>query len=123
MRWWQDFPFSGVLWYQGETNAEIHDDKWNERLITDLVSGWRKVLRQPELSWVMVQLPRIGGNDPMRKWWPEFRAVQARVANQLKEVELVVTEDLGWDSPNVHPPDKKPVGMRLGEKASNPVRN
>lgn len=116
VRWWRDFPFTGVLWYQGETNAEIHDDAWNERLITDLVHGWRKVLAQPELRWVMVQLPQIGGNDPLRQWWPEFQAVQASAAKKLKGVVLVETKDLGWDSPNVHPPDKRPVGVRVGQR-------
>lgn len=113
--WWRGFPLTGVLWYQGETNAEIHDDAWNERLITDLVLGWRKVLEQPELPFFMVQLPRIGGNDPLRQWWPQFREVQARAAGKLDGVELIVTEDLGWDSPDVHPPDKRPVGERLGK--------
>jgi sialate O-acetylesterase len=115
VRPWQGFPLQGVLWYQGETNAEIHDDVWNERLITDLVIGWRRVLEQPELPFFMVQLPRIGGNDPVRKWWPEFREVQARAAAKLDDVTLIPTADLGWDSPDVHPPDKKPVGERLGD--------
>jgi sialate O-acetylesterase len=114
VRWWAGFPFSGVLWYQGETNAEIHDDAWNELLITELVRGWRQVLGQPELPFFMVQLPRIGGDAPLRKWWPQFRAVQARVAAGLDGVECIVTEDLGWDGPDVHPPDKRPVGERLG---------
>ncbi|MGA0846830.1 MAG: sialate O-acetylesterase [Luteolibacter sp.] len=115
VRPWRGFPLSGVLWYQGETNAEIHDDEWNERLITDMVLGWRRVLEAPKLPFFMVQLPRIGGNDPLRQWWPQFRQVQARAAAKLDGVELVVTEDLGWDSPDVHPPDKKPVGERLGQ--------
>lgn len=115
VREWRGFPLSGVFWYQGETNAEIHDDAWNERLITDLVLGWRKVLAQPALPFFMVQLPRIGGNDPLRRWWPEYREVQARAAERLDRVGLVVTRDLGWDSPDVHPPDKRPVGERLGK--------
>ena len=115
VRGWRGFPLSGVMWYQGETNAEIHDDEWNETLITDLVSGWREVLEMPDLPFSMVQLPRIGGNDPLRRWWPEFRAVQARAASKLAGVTLVETQDLGWDSPDVHPPDKKPVGERLGQ--------
>jgi sialate O-acetylesterase len=115
VRGWRGFPLSGVMWYQGETNAEIHDDEWNETLITDLVSGWREVLEMPDLPFFMVQLPRIGGNDPLRRWWPEFRAVQARAASKLAGVTLVETQDLGWDSPDVHPPDKKPVGERLGQ--------
>lgn len=115
VRMWRGFPLAGVLWYQGETNAEIHDDEWNEQLLTDLVKGWRRVLEQPELHIFMVELPRIGGEDPMRQWWPQYRAVQARVTSRLDKVELIKTTDLGWDSPDVHPPDKRPVGERLGK--------
>lgn len=118
VHWWRDFPLSGVLWYQGETNAEIIDDAWNEILLTDLVQGWRKELGQPDLPFFMVQLPRIGGNDPLRKGWPAFRAVQATVAAKLPHVSLIQTVDLGWDSPDVHPPDKRPVGERLGQAAA-----
>ncbi len=117
VRWWRGFPLSGVLWYQGETNAETDDDAWNERLIRDLVEGWRAGLNQPRLPFFMVQLPRIGGNDPLRRHWPQFRKVQARAAASLPDVSLIVTTDLGWDSPDVHPPDKRPVGERLGEAA------
>lgn len=118
VRWWRGFPLAGVLWYQGETNAEILNDAWNERLITDLAQGWRKVLAQPDLPFFMVQLPRIGGNDPLRRGWPQFRAVQARAAAKLNHVALIETVDLGWDSPDVHPPDKRPVGERLGKAAA-----
>jgi sialate O-acetylesterase len=116
VRSWRGFPLSGVMWYQGETNAEIHDDAWNERLITDLVIGWRRVLEQPDLPFFMVQLPRIGGDDPLRQWWPQFREAQSRAAATLDGVEMIVTQDLGWDSPDVHPPDKRPVGERLGRR-------
>jgi sialate O-acetylesterase len=118
VRGWRGFPLTGALWSQGETNAEILDDAWNERLITDLVHGWRRVLAQPELPFFMVQLPRIGGNDPLRRGWPRFRAVQARAAAKLQRVSLIETVDLGWDSPDVHPPDKRPVGERLGKAAA-----
>lgn len=118
LRWWRDFPLTGVLWYQGETNAETLDDAWNERLITDLVEGWRQVLAQPDLAFFMVQLPRIGGDDPLRRGWPQFRALQARAAASLPRVSLIETVDLGWDSPDVHPPDKRPLGERLGKAAA-----
>ena len=117
VRWWRGFPLAGVLWYQGETNAELRDDAWNERLIVDLVGGWREALGQPQLPFVMVQLPEIGGSDPLRAGWPQFREVQARAAARLRRVEVVVTRDLGWDSADVHPPDKRPVGERLGRAA------
>ncbi len=118
VRRWSGFPIAGVLWYQGETNAEIHDDRWNEQLLNDLVVGWRQVMELPHLPFFMVQLPRIGGADPMRKWWPEYRKVQERVAKGNRGVTLIKTVDLGWDSPDVHPPDKRPVGERLGRSVA-----
>lgn len=116
MRWWSGFPVSGVLWYQGESNADIPDDAWNERMIVDLVGGWRKALGQRDLPFYMIQLPRIGGNDPLRARWPEFREAQARAAKRMQGVRLIVTQDLGWDSPDVHPPDKLPVAERLASE-------
>jgi len=113
VRPWADFPFAGVLWYQGETNAELAADSWNESLLENMVQGWRSALNQPHLAFFMVQLPRIGGNDPLRAHWPEYRAMQARVAECIPGVHLIVTQDLGWDSPDVHPPDKLPVAKRL----------
>jgi sialate O-acetylesterase len=117
VRWWRGFRLTGVIWYQGETNAEILDDAWNERLIIGLVDGWREALAQPDLRIFMVQLPRIGGNDPLRRGWPQFRAVQARAVARLNGVSLIQTMDLGWDSPDVHPPDKRPLGERVGAAA------
>lgn len=113
VRDWAYFPFAGVLWYQGETNAEIADERWNERMIVDLVTGWRAALKQKDLPFFMIQLPRIGGNDPLRAHWPEFRKAQTQAVKRLSGVRLIVTTDLGWDSPDVHPPDKKPVADRL----------
>ena len=115
VRPWCGFPFDGVLWYQGESNAEIADDAWNRTLITDLVKGWRKELGQAKLPFYLVQLPRIGGNQPIRQHWPEYRKVQAEMARSLPGVHLVITQDLGWDSPDVHPPDKLPVARRVAE--------
>lgn len=107
------FPFDGVLWYQGETNAEIPDTSWQVKVMSDLVTGWRNSLQQPQLPFYMIQLPRIGGNEPLRQHWPEYRRAQSKVAEKFKGVTVVVTQDLGWDSPDVHPPDKLPVARRL----------
>lgn len=128
VRMWSGFPFHGVLWYQGETNAELDDPSWNERLIVDLVNGWRTSLGNPKLPFYMVQLPRIGGDDPLRSHWPEFRETQARAVKRLNDTHLIVTHDLGWDSPDVHPPDKRPIARRLaaailGERPPSPAAN
>lgn len=110
-----EFPFRGVLWYQGETNAEVDDPAWQVKVMTDLVCGWRSSLGDPDLPFYMVQLPRIGGSDPLRRHWPAYRKAQAEVGQRIKGVTVIATEDLGWDTPDVHPPDKKPVAERLAD--------
>jgi sialate O-acetylesterase len=119
VRPWVNFPFDGICWYQGETNAEINDAAWHRRVLSDFIGGWRKAAQRPTLPFYMVQLPRIGGKDPLRKFWPEYRQVQATVVKSLAGVHLVVTEDLGYDSPDVHPPDKRPVAQRLASGIQN----
>lgn len=115
--WWRDFPFTAAIWYQGETNAEISDIAWNSRLLEDLMSGWREGLRQPRLPFFIVELPRIGGSDPLRQFWPQYREAQQKAVANSPHAYRVVSMDLGWDSPDVHPPDKKPLALRIAAEA------
>lgn len=120
VEWWRGYPLAGVLWYQGETNAEIHDPEWNGKLLRGVILGWRDALGQPDLPFHVVQLPRIGGTDPLRRFWPEYRALQNSVAASLPHTRLIVTSDLGYDSPDVHPPDKLPVARRMEQSMATP---
>ncbi|MFT6863392.1 MAG: hypothetical protein ACJAVK_001953 [Akkermansiaceae bacterium] len=44
---------------------------------------------------------------------------QAQVAKKLPNTHLILTRDIGYDSPNVHPPNKKPIADRLAAKILN----
>ncbi len=105
----------GVIWYQGESNADNPDMDLNTAKQKDIIESWCKAFRQEELPFLMVQLPRI--NDAKRPHWAEFREVQARCARELPNVGLICTIDLGSTDSNVHPPVKHPVGKRLAELA------
>ena len=118
---WLRFPVAGVIWYQGETDAEEKDQKQNTELLTDLINGWRKEFGRPELPFIMVQLPRLNDKTPLRAYWPEFRAVQSRVAAEMPAVYCVTTIDLGSTNSNVHPPRKLEVGERLADMAAAKV--
>ncbi len=109
----------GVIWYQGESNADNPDMDVNTAKQKDIINSWRKTFRKAELPFLMVQLPRI--NDPKRPYWPEFREVQARCARELDHVGLICTIDLGSTDSNVHPPLKLPVGQRLADLARTMV--
>lgn len=118
---WTGFPIAGVIWYQGESDAEILNNRQNIALLRDLINGWRAEFRTPGLPFLMVQLPRINDNTPLRAYWPEFRQVQTAVADELKNVHCAVTVDLGSTNRDVHPPRKLEVGERLAAIAAKTV--
>ena len=115
---WSNFPVAGVIWYQGESDAELQDMKQNTQLLTDLINSWRKAFKSPKMPFLMVQLPRINDNTPLRQYWPEFRTVQANVAAAIPGVECLTTVDLGSTNSDVHPPRKVEVGERLAALAA-----
>lgn len=115
---WVNFPIAGVIWYQGESDAEINDSKHNTQLLKDLINSWRSVFHSPKLPFLMVQLPRIKDYTPIRAYWPEFREVQQNVADEMPQVYCSVTIDLGTTIADVHPPRKVEVGGRLAAIAA-----
>ena len=118
---WEGFPVAGVIWYQGESDAEILDNDQNKKLLKDLIASWRERLGRKNLPFLQVQLPRINDKSKLRAYWPEFRQVQAEVAAELPGVECVVTMDLGSTNSDVHPPRKVEVGERLAATALKTV--
>ena len=121
LKQWEGFPVAGTIWYQGESDAEILDNAQNKKLLTDLITSWRKSLGNPDMPFIQVQLPRINDGSKLRAYWPEFRQVQAEVAEELPGVGCVVTLDLGSTNSDVHPPRKLEVGERLAATALKEV--
>lgn len=115
---WKNFPIAGVIWYQGESDAENQNQQQNRRLLKDLIASWRGFFGQEQLPFLMVQLPRINDKTPLRQFWPEFRQVQEQVAQTVPHVFRSVTLDLGSKNSDVHPPRKKEVGERLARLAA-----
>lgn len=105
----QQFPIKGVLWYQGESNAQNFTT--HERLFKLLVEGWRRNWNDAELPFYYVQLSSMD-----RLPWQWFRDSQRRLQSHLPNVAMAVSSDMG-DSLNVHPTRKQPVGERLARIA------
>ncbi len=103
----KDCPITGVLWYQGESNAE--DIASHEKLFPLLVDSWRGVFGN--VPFYYAQLSSMN-----RASWPAFRESQARLQYCRPGLGMVVTKDLGeWDE--VHYRQKKQVGERFASLA------
>lgn len=108
---------SGFCWYQGESNR-------NERaaythLVQTMVKGWRKDFAQGDLPFYYVQVaPFFWDNaDETSADYAYFREAQEKIS-ELNNTVMVVTMDVG-EAKNLHPRNKKPVGIRLAQAALN----
>ena len=110
------FPVKGVLWYQGESNADSLADAVAYRgLFAGLIGDWRQAWGAPRLPFLWVQLANFHAADtlpPTRtSAWAALRASQS-AALALPATAQVVTIDVGQGD-DIHPRNKQVVGARL----------
>jgi len=108
------FGIRGVLWYQGESNAEGH--KEYAELFPLLIQSWREAWGQGDFPFLWVQLPNHGKPSLMQDGGrTKIREAQA-AALSLPATGQIVTIDLG-DPDDIHPLNKTEVGRRLAALA------
>ncbi|GAB3838078.1 sialate O-acetylesterase [Hymenobacter jeollabukensis] len=102
------FTLRGVIWYQGESNAERGYQY--RRLFPALISSWRQEWGRPELPFYFVQIA------PHRSARPELREAQLLTMQTVPHTGMAVITDAG-DSLDIHPRNKQVVGHRLAQWA------
>jgi sialate O-acetylesterase len=113
---------AGAIWYQGESNT---DAAYNYRtLLPTMIRDWRTRFAQPEMPFLIVQLPNhMGrGTKPENSAWAELREAQALAAREVPNCGLAVTIDIG-EALDVHPHNKQDVGLRLALLAEAQVHH
>ncbi len=110
------YGISATLWYQGESNA----DKPSEyrALLTAMMQDWRGRLNNPDMPFLIVQLPNFGQpkDAPAQSNWAEFREAQRLAVRDDPLSGLAVIIDSG-DNADIHPRNKQIVGARLARLA------
>lgn len=115
-----DLRIKGFLWWQGESDSSWASG-YTEALKT-LIESWRDVWKQSDIPFLFVQsgarVPYPPKPTDLTRLTPppsdnrsKLRLAQAMIEDLVPYSALVVSCDLGH--PNVHFPDKKPVGERL----------
>lgn len=105
------FRIRGALWYQGESNAPRAFQY--QRLLPAMIRGWRKLWKEGDFPFLVVQLPNHGMSPELGdSMWAELREAQLLTARKVPNTGLAVTIDVG-DPKNLHPPRKQEVGERL----------
>jgi sialate O-acetylesterase len=101
----------GVIWYQGESNADRPSEYRN--LFRAMIRNWRADFGQGNFPFIFVQLANFmePSPHPTDSEWAETREAQ-RLALAEPNTAMAVIIDVGeWN--DIHPLDKKTVGERL----------
>lgn len=113
------FPVRGVLWYQGESNANGPEQAAAYRAsFASLVRSWRGAWGRGApgaLPFLWVQLPNFGRPDTVpvaRPGWAVLRESMT-AALALPRTGQAITIDVG-EADDIHPRNKRDVGHRLG---------
>lgn len=113
------FALRGVLWYQGESNLlEVNDSARYPDKMEALIRGWREAWHDSELPFYYVQIAPhfyhllrrqvIISPESEAEFW-EAQAAALRVPH----TGMAVTTDLVDDLFDIHPRNKRDVGLRL----------
>ena len=106
------FAVKGSIWYQGESNASRAYQY--RTLFADMIKNWRKVWKQSEFDFMLVQLApfRSKADQLVDSEWAELREAQLLSTKVLSHVGMAVITDVGEEN-DIHPRKKTPVGERL----------
>jgi sialate O-acetylesterase len=101
----------GVIWYQGESNADRAAEY--RTLFPAFIKDWRKQFKQDSLPFLFVQLANYMQEveKPANSDWAELSDAQAS-ALSLPNTGMATAIDIG-EANDIHPKNKKDVGVRL----------
>jgi sialate O-acetylesterase len=130
----RDLSVKGVIWYQGESNANRFagtkgDLEGYLKVMEILIDSWRRGFGNPNLPFLQVQLSMFNWNDFNNRrprnpnvpgGWSVIREAQEKSAKSIPGSGLVVSWDIGQKD-DIHPINKRPVGERLAHLALRDV--
>jgi len=108
-----NFPIKGVLWYQGESNANAEGAYVYRELFKTMISDWRTLWGLGDFPFLWVQLANFMQPDatPAESSWAVLRESQSEALSLPATGEAVII-DIG-EANDIHPRNKQDVGYRL----------
>jgi len=105
------FKIAGTIWYQGESNVGslVYD-----KTLSALITSWRKAWND-EFPFYFVQIApyKTGTNNFSNV---TVRNSQRKILKEVSKTGMVLTSDIS-DTIDIHPKNKKSVGIRLANLA------
>lgn len=109
------FNIAGVIWYQGESNvgSNVYD-----KTFATLIKTWRKLWNKNMPFYYAQIAPYNYGKDNFSG--VIIRDAQRLVLQAVENTAMVITSDISTTD-DIHPKDKKTVGVRLANLALHKI--
>jgi sialate O-acetylesterase len=110
---------TGILWYQGESDANAKDAPQFRKKFEDFIAAVRHDFNDPDLPFYYVQIGRYVSKGPADPWnlvQEEQRLAAARISNVNMVASITSALD---DGIHVSTPDLKRLGSELALLAQN----
>ena len=117
------YGLKGVIWFSGESSAQLEDTDLFERLQELLIRSWREAWGKC-FPFYYVQLHGMNYEQSFGRgryyYYPEIRNAQRRLLKKVPYSGMAVSYDLSMIN-KVHFKNRKPVGERLARLALHGV--
>ena len=116
----QVFPFSvsGVIWYQGESDAFPDEGSVYLDELCEMIKIWRKTFNDEKMKFVVIQIadyPELWEVRPPTKiGWKLVQQAQIDVSEKMENVATVISKDI-CETDCIHPPTKTKLAKRIVE--------
>ena len=110
----------GVLWYQGESNANAETSKYYKKRMKAFIAALRQELKSPNLPFIQAQIGRFYGDDTIinGQYWNAIQQTQLEIGREVKNMATAATLDLGLsDIIHLDSPSLRILGYRMAELA------
>lgn len=118
------YTLRGFLWYQGESNHLAGDTAIYATKLRALIASWRDIWKDRRAPFYFAQIAPFAYSkmDPARNppgpgALPFFWEAQAHVADDVPHTGMIVLTDLAGDATDLHPTNKRDVGLRFARLA------
>ena len=112
------YAIKGAIWYQGCANR-LDGAAYLDKTVS-LVRGWRREWQQGDFPYFLVQLAPYRYDGEKGLVLALLQEAQARVPATIPNTGYTVINDVG-DVKDIHPTDKRTVGMRMADQALDRV--
>ena len=106
--------FSGVVWYQGESDASEAEGLVYEQELCRMIEVWRKLFEDEELPFIVIQIADCLSRIALGPGWELIQAAQERISTHYPNTYTVICRDI-CENFEIHPQTKDKLALRIAE--------